>query len=493
MDAPSGPSDAAVRYRPYRKVWAWLFMAWFICYLDRSITGPVVSWMIANDVGFLADVPMQHAMAGIVGSMFFAGYMLTQFPAGYLGDRYGHRTMVVISTAWAGIATLLSGLSRSLFGFVAMRVLTGLGEGAYYSNDRAIINEVTPKEEKGFAMGVVFVGLALGLTVATLVTVPIIELAVPYVGSESAWTVPFVLFSIPTMLISYGLWRRLEARKAEKGSFLKAATRLVLISAVLLVVVMATFEGTLRLGWGGLEQAAAILLTALGLVAVIYWRLKVVSAPVLRSRNLWLMYLSALPILYTLWFFGFWALLLVSESAEMGLPSAAVYASLFGVAGLIGYPLGGRLGDRAMRVGWGRRRTYVGLCLAVGGLGPGPGLGGPFRRVRCAPARNPVVRHRRALRGLADRAHDPHLRPGARGYARPGLRHVEPGGGDRGHPGPGGLRDIAGHERVLDHGHRGDRRIAAFQRRLGLHGAGRPERHGGTMIKGGQGHFEMIS
>ncbi len=368
MDAPSGPSDAAVRYRPYRKVWAWLFMAWFICYLDRSITGPVVSWMIANDVGFLADVPMQHAMAGIVGSMFFAGYMLTQFPAGYLGDRYGHRTMVVISTAWAGIATLLSGLSRSLFGFVAMRVLTGLGEGAYYSNDRAIINEVTPKEEKGFAMGVVFVGLALGLTVATLVTVPIIELAVPYIGSESAWTVPFVLFSIPTMLISYGLWRRLEARKAEKGSFLKAATRLVLISAVLLVVVMATFEGTLRLGWGGLEQAAAILLTALGLVAIIYWRLKVVSAPVLRSRNLWLMYLSALPILYTLWFFGFWALLLVSESAEMGLPSAAVYASLFGVAGLIGYPLGGRLGDRAMRVGWGRRRTYVGLCLAVGVL-----------------------------------------------------------------------------------------------------------------------------
>ena len=101
-------------------------MAWFLCYLDRSVTGPVVSWMIANDVGFLAEAPMQHALAGIIGSMFFAGYMLTQFPAGYLGDRYGHKTMVVISTAWAGVATLLSGMSRSLFGFVTMRVLTGL-------------------------------------------------------------------------------------------------------------------------------------------------------------------------------------------------------------------------------------------------------------------------------------------------------------------------------------------------------------------------------
>jgi len=62
--------------------------------------------------------------------MFFAGYMLTQFPAGYLGDRHGRKAMVVISTLWAGVATLVSALTRSLNSFVAARVLTGLGEGA---------------------------------------------------------------------------------------------------------------------------------------------------------------------------------------------------------------------------------------------------------------------------------------------------------------------------------------------------------------------------
>jgi MFS family permease len=311
MHAPSFPGKTAWRWRPYHRVWAWLFLAWFLCYLDRSVTGPVVSWMIANDVGFLAEAPMQHALAGIIGSMFFAGYMLTQFPAGYLGDRYGHRTMVVISTAWAGVATLLSGLSRSLFGFVTMRVLTGLGEGAYYSNDRAIINSVTPKDKKGMAMGVVFVGLALGLTVATLITVPIIELAVPYLGPSSAWAVPFFVFAPPTMLVSYGLWRYLDDGTGQERSFRDAFVRLILVSAGFLVVIMLTFEGTLRLGWSGVEQALVILLTALALVTVVYWRFKVVSAPVLRSRDLWLMYLSAAPILYTLWFFGFWALLLV--------------------------------------------------------------------------------------------------------------------------------------------------------------------------------------
>ncbi len=109
-------------------------------------------------------------------------------------------------------------------------------------------------------------------------------------------------------------------------------------------------------------------MTALALVTVVYWRFKVVSAPVLRSRDLWLMYLSAAPILYTLWFFGFWALLLVSESSGLGLLPAAVYASLFGVAGLIGYPLGGILGDRALQGGLGRKGCYIVLGLVVGAL-----------------------------------------------------------------------------------------------------------------------------
>lgn len=78
--------------------------------------------------------------------------------------------MIVISTAWAGITTFLSGLAKSVNAFVAARVFTGFGEGAYYSNDRALISAVTPKEKKGFGMGFVFVGLAAGLTIATVAT-----------------------------------------------------------------------------------------------------------------------------------------------------------------------------------------------------------------------------------------------------------------------------------------------------------------------------------
>jgi len=81
-----------------------------------------------------------------------------------------------------------------------------------------------------------------------------------------------------------------------------------------------------------------------------------------------LMYVSAIPILYTLWFFGFWALLVVSEATKLGLSGAAVYAALFGIASGIGYPVGGKVYDLARRNHIAPRWTYSTLCLAVATL-----------------------------------------------------------------------------------------------------------------------------
>ncbi len=51
--------------------------------------------------------------------MFFTGYMLTQYAGGRLGDRFGHREMLVLSLLWAGLLTLVSGLVTGLVAFVA--------------------------------------------------------------------------------------------------------------------------------------------------------------------------------------------------------------------------------------------------------------------------------------------------------------------------------------------------------------------------------------
>jgi MFS transporter, ACS family, D-galactonate transporter len=362
--ARPGQELARKGLKQYHIVWLWLFMAWMMLYIDRSITGPVVAWMIENHVSFLASAPLPHALGGIIGSMFFAGYMLTQFPAGYLGDKYGNKALIVISLAWSGIATFVSGLARDLQSFVALRILTGLGEGAYYSNDRAVVQAVTPLEKRGLGMGVVFVGLAAGLTVATLFAPWLLDFASLSIGKEAAWSVPFLIFSLPTLLICLAVWH-FVGEKVERRVLAKAGIRLLLVSALFLIVLMATYTLTVDLGLGSVFQACAVLLAATGLLVIIYSRLRMVCGKVLHDRRLIIMYVSAIPILYTLWFFGFWALLVVSEATKLGLSGAAAYAALFGVASGIGYPVGGKIYDAAKRNRIAPRWVYVALCLAV--------------------------------------------------------------------------------------------------------------------------------
>src|SRR3954470_8480071 len=185
----------------YRTMWIFLLLGWTVSAADRALTGPVVTWMIQNKVAFLADAPKPFALGGLIGGLFFAGYMLTQFPGGYLGDKYGHRTIITISLIWAGLATLLSGVITGLVAFIAVRVLTGLGEGAFYSNDRSLIAERTPREKRSLGMGVVITGLSIGITIATVFAPNMISLGGRVFSQAEAWRMPFLILGAATLTV----------------------------------------------------------------------------------------------------------------------------------------------------------------------------------------------------------------------------------------------------------------------------------------------------
>src|SRR3954451_17174841 len=199
----------------YRTLWVFLLLGWTVSAADRALTGPVVTWMIDNNVSFLADADKPHAVGGLVGGLFFAGYMLTQFPGGYLGDKYGHRTIIVVSLVWAGLATLLTGVLTGLVIFIAIRVLTGLGEGAFYSNDRSLIAEQTPAEERSLGMGVVIPGLAFGITIATVFAPNLIELGGRFFAADQAWRMPFLVLGVAALVGALGT--AVSFRRHERG------------------------------------------------------------------------------------------------------------------------------------------------------------------------------------------------------------------------------------------------------------------------------------
>jgi MFS family permease len=340
-------------------MWLFLLLGWTVSAADRAMTGPVVTWMIDNDVGFLKDASKPYALAGLVGGLFFAGYMLTQFPGGYLGDKYGHRTIIGVSLVWAGIATILSGVFTGLAVFIGIRVLTGLGEGAFYSNDRSLIAEKTPPEKRSLGMGVVITGLAFGITLATVFAPDMINLGQHVFPDGDAWRMAFLILGAATLVAGAAIIAYFRGESGQRLPYLKAALHLGGYSAVFLAAVMAVYFVGDAAGLSDLWIAVLEVALAVSLVAFVFARKSGEIGPVLHNRDLWLINVAFIAVLWNLWFFSFWSVSIVADAAHSSFGRSALIAAFNAGAGILGFPVGGWLSDVAVRRGIGRKPLIV--------------------------------------------------------------------------------------------------------------------------------------
>ena len=132
----------------------------------------VLAWAanFAIRVGFSALLPpiireleLSYTQAGALASAFFWAYIALQIPAGLLGDRFGRRRVLVLGLVGVAAATALTGLAGSFGALLVARLATGVGQGSLFSNDRAIIAALTPREKIGLGQGVSFTGPGLGI------------------------------------------------------------------------------------------------------------------------------------------------------------------------------------------------------------------------------------------------------------------------------------------------------------------------------------------
>lgn len=359
---------------PYRGLWTVLLLGWVVSYADRTVTGPVIAWMINNNAGFIGDAANPATLGGLVGTMFFTGYMLTQYAGGRLGDRYGHREMIIVSLVWAGVMTLVSGLVSGLIAFVAARVLTGLGEGVFYSNDRTLVFNHTPTARRTIGLGIVIAGLSVGLTLGIVATPYLINWGTSMGMGDHAWGVPLYVFAAASLVVAAAAYVFFRTRLGGPMNLLPPFLRLVMYSAPTFVVILAIFYAAQSLEWNDWLTALVIGALAVVYIAVIVRGVsKTGRGPVLLNKNLWLVYIAYIAILWNLWFFSFWSVLIVQQSAKSSLVAAGLTAAFNAGAGIIGFPVGGWLADRQIRRGKGRKPlvlacsiSYSVLALAFG-------------------------------------------------------------------------------------------------------------------------------
>src|SRR5262252_11001245 len=96
-------------------------LMYLITYLDRvniSTAAPVIS----QEFGF------DKVTMGVIFSAFVWAYAMFQVPGGWLGDRFGPRTVLTIIVGYWSIMTAATAAATGATSFVVVRFLFGVGE-----------------------------------------------------------------------------------------------------------------------------------------------------------------------------------------------------------------------------------------------------------------------------------------------------------------------------------------------------------------------------
>jgi MFS transporter, ACS family, hexuronate transporter len=175
-----------------------LFAATAINYIDRQILG-VLKPTLQLEYGWT-----ETAFANVV-FWFQAAYAVGYLGFGKLIDRVGARLGYAAAVVVWTIAHIAHALVTTLGGFIAARLVLGLGEAGNFPAGLKAIAEWFPKRERALATGILTAGSNVGAVVTPLI--------VPAVTVALGWRASFVVtgsFSLVWLIFWMKIYRRPE-------------------------------------------------------------------------------------------------------------------------------------------------------------------------------------------------------------------------------------------------------------------------------------------
>jgi len=133
---------------------------------------------------------------GIAVGVLFVGAVLLRPYAGRLGDRFGRRVLIVSGAAVVAVSMLLYGAVESLPFLIGARVLTGLGEAAFFVGAATMVTDLAPVERRGEAISYWSVAVYGGLAFGPVLGETVIDAG----GYGAVWRVAGLLATLAAVL-----------------------------------------------------------------------------------------------------------------------------------------------------------------------------------------------------------------------------------------------------------------------------------------------------
>ena len=357
---PCALSDSTPKIQPALRV------GWILAVVAlTTMLAPLNSTMIGVALPLItADFAVDLAYS----SWLVIGYLIVmaslQPVAGKIGDRLGHRRMILGGLVLFALASVGAALASTLWWLLGFRVLQAVAGAIALPNTTAIMRRIVPEEVRGRNFGLVGAGITLAAAAGPTLGGVLIEWA----GWQAVFWVNLVLI-VPTFVLGWCVLPVLDTQSSDHG--------FDWLGALVLLAVLAGGAGlaTWKAGAGTALQAAGF--AAVALAAVLFvrreWRHPdPVFQPHFFRRRTFAAANAAIALSNLAMYTTFLVIPLFLadapgwSSAEAGLILAVMWAPTVVCA-----PIGGQLSDR-----FGRRwPAFGGLAMFALGLWIVSGVG----------------------------------------------------------------------------------------------------------------------
>ncbi|MES2538680.1 MAG: MFS transporter [Pseudomonadota bacterium] len=138
----------------------------------------------------------RSALGPMLSASLF-GILIGSFAFGYLGDRYGRRSAIILSCFTFGVFSLMAVWATSLNELTLLRALAGIGIGGVMPNAVSLSAEYAPKRLRATMIILMFTGNTFGAALPGLVSIWL----VPQYG----WQVLFLIGGVIPLVLAFCL------------------------------------------------------------------------------------------------------------------------------------------------------------------------------------------------------------------------------------------------------------------------------------------------
>ncbi|MEM0089872.1 MAG: MFS transporter [Nitrososphaerota archaeon] len=277
-------------WKHHHTIWLTMILGWISIYMIRMAPS-------ASLASIKHEFNLSYTEAGLLVTAYFYTYFPAQFPSGWMGDKFGRRRVLSLSSVLWGILSIFTALANNFHQLLATRMATGVAQGLYFGNDRPIVAAYTPKGSAGISQGISFIGIGLGTVLGM------------YLGglitSLMGWRWMFIFFAIPSFIVSIMMFMLLKDVPSNGDNGLRSFSEL------------------------------------------------------LRNRDFLLMCLAGIPCIYAFWVLATWAPTMFMEMGIGDIAMSSLLASIIGMAAVPSLISMGYLSDALKKRGIRRKLITV--------------------------------------------------------------------------------------------------------------------------------------